>query len=115
MRSPAEQAAQDVDGVEPLPELVAPAGLVVEALAMADGPDRACEADRHRDRPGERQRRRGVGSAHHEQCDRRDARRRGEEGVLERTEAEDAHARLSLIHISEPTRQAEISYAVFCL
>src|SRR5674476_918962 len=24
-------------------------------------------------------------------------------------------ARLSLIHISEPTRQAEISYAVFCL
>ena len=23
--------------------------------------------------------------------------------------------RLSLIHISEPTRQAEISYAVFCL
>ena len=28
----------------------------------------------------------------------------------------DANAkRLSLIHISEPTRQAEISYAVFCL
>ena len=26
-----------------------------------------------------------------------------------------AGARLSLIHISEPTRQAEISYAVFCL
>src|SRR5674476_1569470 len=24
-------------------------------------------------------------------------------------------AKLSLIHISEPTRQAEISYAVFCL
>ena len=24
-------------------------------------------------------------------------------------------AHLSLIHISEPTRQAEISYAVFCL
>ena len=27
----------------------------------------------------------------------------------------DAVAQLSLIHISEPTRQAEISYAVFCL
>ena len=25
------------------------------------------------------------------------------------------HQYLSLIHISEPTRQAEISYAVFCL
>ena len=25
------------------------------------------------------------------------------------------HLELSLIHISEPTRQAEISYAVFCL
>ena len=25
------------------------------------------------------------------------------------------HLYLSLIHISEPTRQAEISYAVFCL
>src|SRR5665213_4561498 len=25
------------------------------------------------------------------------------------------HHHLSLIHISEPTRQAEISYAVFCL
>src|SRR5678810_1415588 len=25
------------------------------------------------------------------------------------------HMHLSLIHISEPTRQAEISYAVFCL
>ena len=27
----------------------------------------------------------------------------------------DNHHELSLIHISEPTRQAEISYAVFCL
>ena len=27
----------------------------------------------------------------------------------------DAEMALSLIHISEPTRQAEISYAVFCL
>ena len=27
----------------------------------------------------------------------------------------DAMGDLSLIHISEPTRQAEISYAVFCL
>src|SRR5665213_3725295 len=27
----------------------------------------------------------------------------------------DAQIGLSLIHISEPTRQAEISYAVFCL
>ena len=26
-----------------------------------------------------------------------------------------ADEKLSLIHISEPTRQAEISYAVFCL
>ena len=26
----------------------------------------------------------------------------------------DPELRLSLIHISEPTRQAEISYAVFC-
>ena len=29
--------------------------------------------------------------------------------------ADDAILDLSLIHISEPTRQAEISYAVFCL
>src|SRR5678810_4761 len=28
---------------------------------------------------------------------------------------EEIHECLSLIHISEPTRQAEISYAVFCL
>ena len=27
----------------------------------------------------------------------------------------DTDMKLSLIHISEPTRQAEISYAVFCL
>ena len=27
----------------------------------------------------------------------------------------DTYQDLSLIHISEPTRQAEISYAVFCL
>ena len=31
------------------------------------------------------------------------------------TEAEIKSLMLSLIHISEPTRQAEISYAVFCL
>src|SRR5665213_1786068 len=31
------------------------------------------------------------------------------------TAATIAHQYLSLIHISEPTRQAEISYAVFCL
>eukprot|EP01015_Nassula_variabilis_P019428 TRINITY_DN327_c0_g1_i15.p3 TRINITY_DN327_c0_g1~~TRINITY_DN327_c0_g1_i15.p3 ORF type:complete len:106 (-),score=48.05 TRINITY_DN327_c0_g1_i15:34-351(-) len=30
-------------------------------------------------------------------------------------ENEDSEYDLSLIHISEPTRQAEISYAVFCL
>src|SRR5678810_835223 len=30
-------------------------------------------------------------------------------------QTEARRARLSLIHISEPTRQAEISYAVFCL
>src|SRR5665213_3774619 len=34
--------------------------------------------------------------------------------VLERLEHRGL-IRLSLIHISEPTRQAEISYAVFCL
>src|SRR5678809_77628 len=41
-------------------------------------------------------------------------------GILRnRNDAEDiaqqVFAKLSLIHISEPTRQAEISYAVFCL
>ena len=35
------------------------------------------------------------------------------EGDLRRNTALDI--KLSLIHISEPTRQAEISYAVFCL
>src|SRR5665213_1005382 len=30
-------------------------------------------------------------------------------------ESKEGIPRLSLIHISEPTRQAEISYAVFCL
>ena len=34
--------------------------------------------------------------------------------VKKKDDAEDV-LRLSLIHISEPTRQAEISYAVFCL
>src|SRR5674476_520285 len=37
---------------------------------------------------------------------------------MQRTSMEDSEASaedLSLIHISEPTRQAEISYAVFCL
>ena len=29
--------------------------------------------------------------------------------------SDDSYENLSLIHISEPTRQAEISYAVFCL
>ena len=33
----------------------------------------------------------------------------------EYTADEDIALTLSLIHISEPTRQAEISYAVFCL
>jgi len=33
----------------------------------------------------------------------------------EALEHADAVVKLSLIHISEPTRQAEISYAVFCL
>ena len=32
-----------------------------------------------------------------------------------KSQLEDALSGLSLIHISEPTRQAEISYAVFCL
>ena len=32
-----------------------------------------------------------------------------------KTYAVDTIVHLSLIHISEPTRQAEISYAVFCL
>ena len=35
------------------------------------------------------------------------------EGIAESADSETLH--LSLIHISEPTRQAEISYAVFCL
>ena len=35
-------------------------------------------------------------------------------GETERQEREEK-MELSLIHISEPTRQAEISYAVFCL
>ena len=34
---------------------------------------------------------------------------------VERALARLAEKALSLIHISEPTRQAEISYAVFCL
>src|SRR5665213_3891888 len=34
---------------------------------------------------------------------------------FERQSPQCAQTRLSLIHISEPTRQAEISYAVFCL
>src|SRR5665213_2425023 len=34
---------------------------------------------------------------------------------LVRKTPEGTHLDLSLIHISEPTRQAEISYAVFCL
>ncbi len=38
-----------------------------------------------------------------------EARKRGEQTGL------DTPVVLSLIHISEPTRQAEISYAVFCL
>src|SRR5674476_1262522 len=33
----------------------------------------------------------------------------------QRTESLRKHPNLSLIHISEPTSQAEISYAVFCL
>src|SRR5674476_397261 len=42
------------------------------------------------------------------------------DGCDDREEGDDqslaqARERLSLIHISEPTRQAEISYAVFCL
>ena len=34
---------------------------------------------------------------------------------LNKLESEEKELFLSLIHISEPTRQAEISYAVFCL
>src|SRR5665213_3813118 len=36
-------------------------------------------------------------------------------GPASATDATGANQYLSLIHISEPTRQAEISYAVFCL
>src|SRR5678809_1188639 len=52
------------------------------------------------------------------------ARRAIEDGIQElvvyrakpvRNPRPESEARLSLIHISEPTRQAEISYAVFCL
>ena len=35
-------------------------------------------------------------------------------GIIEHA-TQTNYTRLSLIHISEPTRQAEISYAVFCL
>src|SRR5678810_1154053 len=35
--------------------------------------------------------------------------------ALAMTAVRGAYPELSLIHISEPTRQAEISYAVFCL
>ena len=34
---------------------------------------------------------------------------------LDYSDVDEMERRLSLIHISEPTRQAEISYAVFCL
>ena len=40
--------------------------------------------------------------------------RRAERDMWRLAETEEVHE-LSLIHISEPTRQAEISYAVFCL
>ena len=36
-------------------------------------------------------------------------------GFVKKKESADEMHKLSLIHISEPTRQAEISYAVFCL
>ena len=35
--------------------------------------------------------------------------------IVEPVVKDDVEIYLSLIHISEPTRQAEISYAVFCL
>ena len=38
----------------------------------------------------------------------------GKKGV-DMSKSENPDLILSLIHISEPTRQAEISYAVFCL
>src|SRR5674476_1433958 len=56
-------------------------------------------------------RRRGLQRRlHHQQ--REPHRHAGQPGALGGAHA---HHRLSLIHISEPTRQAEISYAVFCL
>ena len=37
------------------------------------------------------------------------------DGMIEEGEARSQDQRLSLIHISEPTRLGMISYAVFCL
>ena len=91
-----EEAAEHVDRLECLREPVAPVPLVAEPLAMADRPQRGGEAERHGDRPRERQAHRRRVRAAREQLDRRDAGGRCEQRVLERAEAEDAHARLAV-------------------
>src|SRR5207302_11371270 len=89
-----EEAAQYVDRLERLREPVAPVPLVREPLAMANGPERRCEAERDRDRPRQGQsHRRGMRAAR-EELDRGDAGRRCEQRVLERAETEHPHTRL---------------------
>ena len=94
--APGEEAAENVDRVEPLRKPLAPAGLAVEPLAVGDRPQRSGEADRHRDRPRQREQRRRLGDAHHEQRDRCDAGGRSEERVFECAQSEHAHARLAI-------------------
>jgi len=86
-----EQRLENVDRVEHLRQVSAPPGVRADRLTLLDGPQCHNESEWHRDRPRKRQperRRVPVG----EQLDRDDARRRGEQRVLERTQAEDAHA-----------------------
>src|SRR4051794_35442018 len=92
-----EELAQEVDRVEPLRDSLAPAATAAEAVPEPQGRERESSADGHGDRPGHRQPRGGRAHVAKEQQDRDDARRRSEQRVLERTEAEHAYARVALV------------------
>ena len=79
-----EQAFEHVDRVECLREMTPPAAVRTERLALLDRPKRSDEAERHGDRPGQREaERRGVSVC--KKLDGDDARGRREQRVFERT------------------------------
>ena len=93
-----EELFDDVDRIEPLRDVVAPAIAAAQPVAKPQRREREHAAGRHGDRPGHGQAATRLVDVVEQQQNRNDARGRRQQRVLERAEPEHAHARLAIVH-----------------